>query len=129
MNIWTGFGGEHSAKLRIVGRFESVADADKARRVLETLASVDSKLADQVEKLGHLTPELREALRGVGYHQGSADQVSHLQYDHRLTQEGPELTVRTDEITVDSFAIPMLSFGAEVTVRSEHESKAAGALI
>lgn len=120
MKVWNGFGGEHSAKLRIVGTFETESDASNARAIIDALSEVSWEVAQKIQNDREFTREVLDLLVSLNFMSVGHDHLAHFHFEFDMKQAGNQLEIRTDELTLEAFALPMLNNGATIKIFSEH---------
>lgn len=121
MKIWKSHAGEHSAKLRIVGRFRTAEEAAKAEELFEEL----SKLA-QEERLTsteeyHNDPDAKRIIKEYNMYSIGFSDLEGLNLPHTLTRNGKEVEVTTDDEEIQGLLKIMIHYGARVEMYSKHD--------
>ena len=126
MKIWYQYGSEHSANLVMIGHFESVDDATKAKEIIDALA----KQVREDESSGSLTighPSERysdpmlDLLGKLNINSIGSSELEQFVYDIRIEAQGNNLVLTTDELDVSAFLKVMVDKGARVEVYSAHD--------
>ena len=125
MKVWVGFGSEHSANLRMIGRFETAEKAESAKRQLEELCDLVVENFDYDRF--HENPmawfedeKLVASLRKLGLYSFAPEDIESLSAEHTIQRVGAELRIATDESTVNGFLRFMIDSPARVEVYSAH---------
>jgi hypothetical protein len=131
VKIWTGYGSEHSANLKMIGHFPTEEAAKSAEQVFERLkervyADMNAGTYDASEDLPDLSDEMAELLRELKlYGVGPAD-VENFGYDHSVSRRGSELVLTTDEDTVGGFVKILVDSDASIEIFSLHTHTPSG---
>lgn len=125
MKVWVGFGSEHSANLRMIGRFDTSEKAESATRQLEELCALvaenfDYERFQENPMAWYLDEKLMERLRKLGLYNFSPEDIESLSADHTIRRVGTELRISTDESTVGGLLKFMIDSPARVEVYSAH---------
>lgn len=125
MKIWYSYGSEHSMNLVMIGRFNDVGDADKAKQVIEWItAQVDADVKAGLMKVGEppdrFTMDMLELLGKVSVHSIGPTELEQFAYDVKVKVEANQVVVTTDEIDVSAYLKVLLDKGARVEVYSAH---------
>ena len=106
MKIWKAFSGDHSAKLKIIGTFKTVQDAEKASDLFNKLLAVDNK--DKGENL-HLSDEIREIANEYDFNWFSEHDPQQLDLYDELDPQENKIIVETDETEVQALLKVLLA--------------------
>jgi hypothetical protein len=127
MKIWEGFGSEHSAKLVMIGRFES---ADKARLALEKIKSLCDLALREYEERERRPPkpfqerrfsgQMLELLNRISLHSLQVGELEQFIDYVNYQVENDRVVIRTDEIDVSAFFKVLINEGARVEIFSSH---------
>ena len=124
MRIWHSFGSEHSMDLVLVGRFETVSDAETAVERMEALKVLaEAEWSDDSwQRQDELLPEALtdELIKLRLYEMGRWD-VDNYAYDHTIKRSGSTVQIRTEESEVQGFLKVLIHLGARVEVFSRHQ--------
>lgn len=125
MKVWIGFGSEHSANLRMIGRFETAEKAESARRKLQELCDLvvtnfdHERFADN-PWAWYLDSELRKSLEDLGLYGFTPEDLASLVGEHLIDSRGSEIHIRTEETAVSGLIKFMINRPVRVEVYSAH---------
>jgi hypothetical protein len=131
VKIWTGYGSEHSANLKMIGHFSTEEAAKSAVQVFERLkervyADMNAETYDPGEDLPDLSDEMAELLRELKlYGAGPAD-VENFAYDHSVSRQGADLVLTTEEDNLRGFVKILVDFDARIEIFSLHTHTPSG---
>jgi len=123
MKIWYGFGSEHSANLVMIGQFQDVTQAARAKEVIDRITQqveADAQ-AGQMEIGGHTdrySDAMLDLLAQVKAHSILPTELEQFAYSVRVETKGDRVVIRTDEVDVSAFMKVLLDNGARVEVFS-----------
>lgn len=117
MKIWNSFSGEHSAKLRIVGKFKTNEEANKAVACFNDLLNVPNK---ERGTNPYFSDGISKVLTKHNLHYFTENDPEQLDFFHKLEAYGNEIVVETDEVEVQALIKVMLSYGAKIELYSRH---------
>ena len=125
MKIWYQNGSEHSANLVMIGHFENVADATKAKEIIDALTEqvrADESsgrliIGDPSERFSDAMLDLLGKLNIGSIGPSELEQFS---YDINIKEQGNDLVLTTDELDISAFLKVMFQKGARVEVYSAH---------
>lgn len=125
MKIWTGYGSEHSQNLVMVGRFETAADAERAKILLDELEGL---VAEEVEakrfEVGkgnqRFSDVLLAKLRALNVYSLRPSELEQFAYDVRVHREHSTVVITTDESEISGFLKILVDSKAKVEVFSAH---------
>jgi hypothetical protein len=125
MKIWYGYGSEHSMNLVMIGQFENVHDAAKAKQLIDWLTE---KVRGEIDA-GAMTMGEPHQRFGNGwldflgklkvYYLGLIE-LEQFAYDVRVEIEDNRVILTTDESDVSAFLKVLLNEGGRVEVYSAH---------
>lgn len=126
MKIWYGYGSEHSMNLVMIGQFKNVADAEKAKEVIDALtesvmADVETGLLEPGNPPQRYTDRMMELLKNANIYIIGANEIEQFGYEFRLKVDGDKVVLTTDESDVSAFLKVLVHEGAKVEVYSAHE--------
>lgn len=126
MKIWYGYGSEHSMNLVMVGHFKQIADAEKAKEILDSLAeSVSADIDNGVLEAGNppqrYSDRMMDLLKKANIYIIGANEFEQFAYDYRLKLDGSKVVLTTDESDVSAFLKVLVHQGAKVEVYSAHD--------
>lgn len=126
MKVWNGYGTEHSARLVMIGKFESVEDATEAKRKLDILMGQAQKDIDN----GHISmgrntttysDEMLQTLMNINYGSLYSGEVEQFVYEVSINQDGDTIRFDTDEVDISAFLKLLIHEGAKVEIFSRHD--------
>jgi Family of unknown function (DUF6375) len=125
MKIWRGFGSEHSMNLVMIGKFKSVADAEKAKRIIDlitkqVLADMDSGAITIGSRTERYTDGMMALLRELNVYDLNTVEVEQFAYDISVEQKQDTVSITTDESDVSAYLKILVAEGARVEVFSAH---------
>jgi len=126
VKAWWGYGSEHSMNLVMIGRFEELKDALKAKDVIDKLTehvtNSERGSGRQVgEELERFTDQELELLRTVNFHSVRPEELEQFGYDVAVKLDDKQIVLTTDEIDVSAFLKVLIDHGAFVEVFSAHQ--------
>lgn len=125
MKIWYGYGSEHSMNLVMIGRFQDVGDAEKAKQVIEWLtAQVEADVQAGRVKVGDQTDRfptgMLDLLSQLNINTIGATELEQFTYDVNVRVEDNQIIMTTNEIDVSAFLKVLIEKGARVEIYSAH---------
>ncbi len=107
MKIWKGFGSEHSMDLVMIGKFKSVADAEKAERIIELItkqvrADMDSGAMTIGVRPERYTDEMMALFRELNVYDVNTVEVEQFAYDVNVKRTQGTVLITTDESDVSA---------------------------
>lgn len=130
MKIWYQHGSEHSANLVMIGHFENVAEATKAKEIIDALTrQVAEEQSNGTLTVGspadRYSKDMRDLLLRLNVSIGPQE-VEQFAYEISVKVEGNDLVLTTDEDDISAFLKVMFWKGARIEVYSaHHQSNAA----
>ena len=125
MKIWYQHGSEHSANLVMIGHFENVADATKAKEIIDALTQqVREEESDGTRTIGHRSERYGDAMLALLQKLNVSIGPSELEqfaYEADIKAEGNDLVLTTEELDISAFLKVMFLKGARVEVYSAHD--------
>lgn len=123
MKIWNGYGSEHSMNLVMIGQFESVEGAEKAKELIE---AVTEQIYDKVDcgidnRPKRFSDEVMEILREKDLYIFGPEELEQFRYENSLDIEGDKLILKTEESDISVFLKLLLHRGAKVQIYSAHD--------
>lgn len=108
MKVWYQHGSEHSANLVMIGHFENVAEATKAKEIIDTLtnrvreeeASGTRALGQPSERYGKAMLDLLGKLNIASI---GPQELEHFLYEVNVNVEGSKIILTTEEIEISAF--------------------------
>src|SRR5690606_4663840 len=98
MKIWNGYGSEHSMNLVMIGQFESLGEAEKAKDLIE---SVTGQIYDKVDcgdnRPRRFSDEVMDVFREKNLYIFGPEELEQFRYEHSLDIEGDKLIFKTEE--------------------------------
>ncbi len=131
MKIWYAHGSEHSANLVMIGHFENLGAATKAKEILDAIGqqvAVDEQSGTLVvgspsERFGK---HMLELLIKLEVHSLAPHELEQFAYDVSVDVQGSDVVVTTEEIDVSAFLKVLFNRGARVEVYSAHDYEGTG---
>jgi hypothetical protein len=108
MKIWRAYSSEHSARLKIIGTFETITDARQAAALL-------NRLLDPSGSQGSLE-ELLQACREGDLSGFSSFDVSQLRLFRPIYAAGTEIRLENDGTEIQALLKVLIYYGAKVEV-------------
>jgi hypothetical protein len=126
MKIWYQYGSEHSANLVMIGHFESVANAMRAKEIIDALTKqVREEESSGSMTIGHpserYSDTMLDLLGKLNINTIGSSELEQFVYDVRIEAQGNNLILTTDEVDVSAFLKVMFDKGARVEVYSAHD--------
>lgn len=126
MKVWYEHGSEHSANLVMIGHFESVADATKAKETIDALTKkVREEESNGTRTIGHRSERYGDAMLDL---LGKLDigsigpsELEQFAYEFDIEALGSDLVLTTEELDVSAFLKVMFLKGARVEIYSAHD--------
>lgn len=131
MRIWIGHGSEHSSNLVMIGHFDTVEDATKAKEVLDRLFEfVETEVSASRMSIGggetEFPRETWDVLRELDVFSISPVELEQFGYDISVEQQETKVIVETDEVEVSSLLKIFINRGARIEVYSAHHHQGTG---
>lgn len=125
MKVWTGYGSEHSQNLVMIGRFETAADAERAKTLLDKLEGlVAEEMEEKRLEVGkgnqRFSDKVRDALSALNVYSLGPAELEQFAYDVRVRREGSIVVITTEESEVSAFLKILVDGKAKVEVFSAH---------
>lgn len=126
MKIWYQHGSEHSANLVMIGHFENVADATKAKEIIDAL----THQVTEDESKGKLTlgspsdrysDEMLDLLGRLNIMSIGPQELEQFAYEVSTKVNGNDLVLTTEELDISAFLKVMFQKGARIEVYSAHD--------
>ena len=119
MKIWYEHSADHSAKLKIIGKFKTVDDANLAmtrmndimKLMQQELTYRNSSDAYPVEILDYISKN------NFGL---SKSAIESAEYYHNIEQSGTTIEVSTDELEIQLFIETFINCGGKIEIFSKH---------
>lgn len=126
MKIWYQHGSEHSANLVMIGHFENVADATKAKEIIDSLTKqVREEESSGTRTIGHPSERYGDAMLDLlgKLNIGSIgpSELDQFVYEVNIKAQGNDLVLTTEELDISAFLKVMFLNGARVEVYSAHD--------
>lgn len=118
MKIWKSFSGEHSAKLKIVGKFKTIEDAKKAETLFNGLLQIEDKYSSKPDR--SYSDEVSKFIMDNNFPLLPND-IEQLEYIYPIEADGKTIEVLTDDWAIHPLIQAMVHFGAKVEVYSRHD--------
>ncbi len=126
MKIWYQHGSEHSANLVMIGHFENVADATKAREIIDALTKqVLKEETSGTRTIGQPSERYDDAmldlLAKLNIMSIGPSELEQFAYEVNIKEQGNDLVLTTEELDISAFLKVMFLQGARVEVYSAHD--------
>lgn len=126
MKIWYQHGSEHSANLVMIGHFENVADATKAKEIIDALTKqVREEESSGTRTIGHPSERYGDAmldlLGKLNIASIGPSELEQFAYEVDVEARGNDLVLTTEELDISAFLKVMFMRGARVEVYSAHD--------
>lgn len=122
MKIWRAYGSEHSMKLVMIGRFKSIADAEKTKQLIDKLTKeLKGKSAAETPRDRFSDAVLTILREAECYILNPREVEDFLLCGDDVRLEGDKISLRTDEVEVSAFLKLMIQKGAKVALFSAHD--------
>lgn len=126
MKIWYQHGSEHSANLVMIGHFENVADATKAKEIIDALTKqVREEESSGTRIIGYPSERYDDAmldlLAKLSIGSVGPSELEQFAYEVDIKAEGNDLVLTTEELDISAFLKVMFLKGARVEVYSAHD--------
>jgi hypothetical protein len=131
MKIWSQHGSEHSANLVMIGHFDEVSEAIKAKEIIDALSNQVAEdqdkgrlvLGSHAERYGS---EMLDLLGRLNVASIGPQELEQFAYDVSVKLEGSKIVVTTDEIDISAFMKIMFDRGARIEIYSAHTHQDTG---
>jgi hypothetical protein len=125
MKIWKGFGSEHSMNLVMIGKFKTIADAEKAGRIIDLITKqvqmdMDSGAITIGSRSDRYTDGMMALFRELNVYDLNTTEVEQFAYDINVKQSQDTILITTDESDVSGYLKLLVAEGARVEVFSAH---------
>ena len=126
MKVWVGYGSEHSANLVIIGKFKTESSASEAKSMLERLATIaredqDNGLLVPGGRASKFSEKMLEAITKTPTIPFTYQDPEHLLYEHDIAQNGSNVVITTEEMSIEAFLKVFIQHEAKVEVYSAHD--------
>lgn len=121
MKVWRGYGSEHSMNLVMIGKFKSVDDAKKSKKIIDQLTE---KLTDKIEvgnTRDRYSEDILSLLKEANIYTLRPLELEQFLYETHTKIEGDKLILTTDESEVSAFIKLMVDGGAKIEIFSAHD--------
>jgi hypothetical protein len=125
MKIWYQYGTEHSANLVMIGHFEDVTEATRAKEIIDALTNqVAQDQSNGTLTIGSPTDrygmEMLDLLARLNVSIGPQE-VEQFAYEVSVKVEGNDVVLTTEELDISAFLKVMFLKGARIEVYSAHD--------
>jgi hypothetical protein len=126
MKIWYQHGSEHSANLVMIGHFENVDDAMKAKEIIDALTKqVREEESSGTRTIGQPSERysdgMLDLLAELNLASIGPSELEQFAYDVNIKVQGNDLVLTTEELDISAFLKVMFLKGARVEVYSAHD--------
>jgi hypothetical protein len=118
MKIWKEFAADHSAKLKIVGKFKTIEDASKAAETINDLIEIDH---NELESKSLIDGELGEVLKKHNLSIFNENDPGQMVYFSGVKPEGNTIVIYTDEVEIQALIKIFINFSAKINILSRHD--------
>lgn len=123
MKVWNCYGSEHSMNLVMIGQFENIEEADKAKKFIE---DVTEQIYDKVDcgtdnRPKRFSDEVMEILRKKELYIFGPEELEQFRYEHSLDIDNDKLILKTEESDISAFLKLLIHQGAKVQIYSAHD--------
>lgn len=118
MKIWKSFSSEHSAKLRIIGKFKTEADAQNAADFFNELIDVSDKTDGGNP---YFSDELMDLFKKHNFNTFNEHDAEQADYYYKLEPTGRQIEILTDELEVQAVIKTFIRWGAKIELYSRHD--------
>lgn len=117
MKIWKSYSSEHSAKLRIIGKFKTVKDAQNAATAFNELLEVENRTINNRDY-----PFSDEIMKVMKKHEVylNSSAGEDLDYIYPISVEGKQIVVETDDFAIQALSQVFIRFGGRIEIYSRH---------
>jgi hypothetical protein len=131
MKIWYEHGSEHSANLVMIGHFEEVAEATKAKEIIDAL----TKQVEKEQKNGTLVlgspsgrygKEMLDLLGRLEVASIGPGELEQFAYEVNVEVDDKSVIVTTEELDIAAFLKVLFLRGARVEIYSAHDHPGTG---
>jgi hypothetical protein len=131
MKVWYQHGSEHSANLVMIGHFENVAEATKAKEIIDTLTNqVREEEASGTRVLGQPSERysntMLDLLGKINVASIGPQELEQFLYEVNVSVEGSKIIFTTEEIEISAFLKVLFDQGARIEVFSAHNHPDSG---
>ena len=116
MKIWQAFSAEHSAMIKIIGRFDTLDDAKQASTLFNRLVEISNSFRS--EESASIGAAVVRACADTGLSNFSASDTEQLRSFRAITAGGREIRVEADHIEIQALLKVMAHFGARIEIYS-----------
>ena len=126
MKIWNEYGSEHSANLLMIGHFENIDDATKAKEIIKVLTKqVAEDQANGILTLGSPSGRYGSAMLDLLGRLNvtiiGPQELEQFAYEVNVELQGKDLILTTEEYDISAFLKVMFMEGARIEVYSAHD--------
>ena len=126
MKIWNNYGSEHSANLVMIGHFEKVSDAQKAKDVIDKIEQYIKDSGDDHRNATRYSEGMLEFLDNIKFYSVQPSEIEQFAYQYRTELKEKDIILTTDEMDVSGYLKLLVDYGARVEVYSAHVHKGTG---
>lgn len=124
MKVWNGYGSEHSSNIVMIGQFKTIAEAEKAKRLMEEMIE---RLFDLVgygvdeEPLQRFSDEVMEILIEKNLSFFGPEEMEQFRNEVSIKLDGDKLIFKTEENDYSVFIKMLIREGAKIEIYSAHD--------
>lgn len=125
MKVWQSFGSEHSSNLVMIGKFEDIEEAEKAKSLIsDFIQKVEEDRQEGNiefgEVLDYYPDNWLEFLQEKEINYVQPNELEQFAYEVNVNLEDENLVITTDEVDIIAFLKLLLNQNAKVEVFSAH---------
>lgn len=121
MKVWRGYGSEHSMNLVMIGKFKSIDDAKKTKKLIDELTTELAGKIDIGRSHKRFEDDVLELLSRKKLYAFRPEELQQFLDDINTEIKGDEIIVRTDEADISAFIKLMINEGAKIEMFSAHD--------
>lgn len=119
MKLWYEHAADHSANLRIVGRFQTAADAQEAAALINEVLDITSRPQTYAQGCT-FSNEILDFVKRTNFPFSEAALKS-VQYQEPVAAAGNEIEVRTDDVEIQLLLEAVIHSGGKIEIYSLHK--------
>jgi len=120
MQLWNGYGSEHSMNLVMIGHFTAVEDARKAKAVIDALTVRAQEEGDDAMEARRFSDATLDVFRQLNFWSLAPQELAQFAMDATVKHDGAQIILTTEEVDVSAFLKVLVDKGARVEVYSAH---------
>ena len=124
MKIWNSYGSEHSANIVIVGTFNNITEAQKAKQIIDNLTNIFQKdieknNADPLNGYEKFSKEMFEYISSGEPFDINLHNVTGLLSDVVIKQDFNKISIASKDFNFQIFLNIMLQTGAKIEIENQ----------